>query len=152
MDSFPNIVLDSLNGLNIGPDQNAPQFTIINTYQLSDNVSWTHNKHTVKVGIEGRKYISPQSFTQRARGDYEYSSLQQYLDDLSLGILAQRSVGQSTYYGDQAALYWFVNDNWRIKQNLTLNFGVRYEYTTTPFGIRSQSLNSLASSTRRRGI
>ena len=64
LDSFPNIVLNSLNGLNIGPDQNAPQFTIINTYQLSDNISWTHNKHTVKLGIEGRKYISPQSFTQ----------------------------------------------------------------------------------------
>src|SRR6202040_1118104 len=27
LDSFPNIVLNSLNGLNIGPDQNAPQFT-----------------------------------------------------------------------------------------------------------------------------
>src|ERR1700719_1564027 len=67
LDSFPNIVLNSLNGINIGPDQNAPQFTIINTYQLSDNISWTHNKHTVKLGIEGRKYISPQSFTQRAR-------------------------------------------------------------------------------------
>ena len=145
LDSFPNIVLNSLNGLNIGPDQNAPQFTIINTYQLSDNISWTHNKHTVKLGIEGRKYISPQSFTQRARGDYEYNSLGQYLDDLSPDALAQRSVGQSTYYGDQSALYWFVNDNWRIRQNLTLNFGVRYEYTTTPFGIRSQSLNEIAS-------
>lgn len=145
LDSFPNIVLNSLNGLNIGPDQNAPQFTIINTYQMADNVSWTHNKHTVKLGIEGRKYISPQSFTQRARGDYEYTTLQQYLDDLSPDFLAQRSVGQSTYYGDQSAVYWFVNDNWRIRQNLTLNFGMRYEYTTTPFGIRSQSLNSIAS-------
>jgi Carboxypeptidase regulatory-like domain len=145
LDVFPNITLNSLNFNNIGPDGNAPQFTIQNTYQLSDSISWTHNKHTVKVGIEGRKLISPQSFTQRARGDYEYNSLGQYLDDLSPDALAQRSVGQSTYYGDQSALYWFVNDNWRIKQNLTLNFGLRYEYTTTPFGIRSQSLNSIAS-------
>src|ERR1700730_5643401 len=145
LDSFPNIVLFSLNGLNIGPDGNAPQGTIINTYQMSDNISWTHNKHTVKLGIEGRKYISPQQFTQRARGDYEYNSLSQYLQDQSPDFLAQRSVGQATYYGDQSALYWFVNDNWRIRQNLTLNFGVRYEYTTTPFGIRSQSLNSIAS-------
>jgi Carboxypeptidase regulatory-like domain len=145
LDVFPNITLNSLNFNNIGPDGNAPQFTIQNTYQLSDSISWTHNKHTVKVGIEGRKLISPQSFTQRARGDYEYNTLGQFLDDLSPDALAQRSVGQSTYYGDQSALYWFVNDNWRIKQNLTLNFGLRYEYTTTPFGIRSQSLNSIAS-------
>jgi hypothetical protein len=145
LDSFPNIVVYSLNGLNIGPDPNAPQFTIQNTYQASDSISWTHKAHTLKFGIEGRKLISPQSFTQRARGDYEYNSLGQYLDDLSPDFLAQRSVGQSTYYGDQSALYWFVNDNWRIRQNLTLNFGVRYEYTTTPFGIRSQSLNEIAS-------
>jgi len=145
LDSFPNIVVNSLNGINIGPDPNAPQFTIQNTYQASDSISWTHKAHTLKFGIEGRKLISPQSFTQRARGDYEYNSLGQYLDDLSPDALAQRSVGQSTYYGDQSALYWFVNDNWRIRPNLTINLGVRYEYTTTPFGVRSQSLNEIAS-------
>ena len=145
LDQFPNIVLNSLNGLNIGPDGNAPQFTIQNTYQASDSITWTHRAHTLKFGIEGRKLISPQSFTQRARGDYEYTSLQQYIDDLSPDFLAQRSVGQSTYYGDQSAVYFFINDNWRIRQNLTLNFGVRYEYTTTPFGIRSQQLNEIAS-------
>jgi hypothetical protein len=144
LDSFPNIVLNSLGGLNIGPDPNAPQFTIQNTYQASDSVSWTRNKHTLKFGIEGRKLISPQSFTQRARGDYEYSNLQQYINDISPDVLAQRSVGSSTYYGDQSAIYWYVNDNWRLRPNFTLNFGVRYEYTTTPFGIRSQKLNSIA--------
>jgi hypothetical protein len=145
LDSFPNIVLNDLNGLNIGPDPSAPQFTIQNTYQIADSVSWTHNKHTLKYGIEGRKLIAPESFIQRSRGDYEYNSLQQYLDDLSPDVLAQRSVGVPTYYGDQSAIYFFVNDNWRIRPNLTLNFGTRYEYTTTPFGIRSQSLNAIAS-------
>src|SRR5580700_6713048 len=145
LDQFPNIVLQSLNGINIGPDGNAPQATIQNTYQAADSISWTHRAHTLKFGMEGRKVISPQSFTQRARGDYEYNSLGQYLDDVSPDFLAQRGVGAPTYYGDQSAIYWYVNDNWRIRQNLTLNFGMRYEYTTTPFGIRSQSLNSIAS-------
>jgi len=145
LDSFPNITLDSLGGLDIGPDSSAPQFTIQNTYQASDAITWTHNKHTLKFSIEGRKLISPQSFTQRSRGDYEYSNLQLYINDLSPDVLAQRSVGSSTYYGDQSAIFWNVNDNWRIRPNLTLNLGVRYEYTTTPFGIRSQSLNSISS-------
>jgi len=144
LDSFPNIILFDLNGLQIGPDQNAPQFTIQNTYQASDSVTWTHDKHTLKFGLEGRKLIAPESFVQRARGDYDYNSLQQYLNDLSPDFLGQRSVGVLTYYGDQSALYWFANDNWRIKPNLSFNFGVRYEYTTTPVGIRSQSLNSIA--------
>ena len=145
LDTFPNIVINSLNGINVGPDGNAPQFTIQNTYSIADSITWTHNKHTLKFGLEGRKLIAPESFTQRSRGDYEYNSLQQYLNDVSPDYLAQRSVGASTYYGDQAALYWFANDNWRVRPNLTFNLGVRYEYTTTPFGIRSQELNSAAS-------
>jgi hypothetical protein len=145
LDSFPNIQLLSLNGLQIGPDPNAPQSTIQNTYQASDSISWTHKAHTLKFGIEGRKLIAPESFVQRARGDYDYTTLQQYLNDLSPDFLGQRSVGALTYYGDQSALYWFANDNWRIRPNLTLNLGVRYEYTTTPVGIRQQSLNEVAS-------
>ena len=145
LDTFPNIILNDLNGLQLGPDQNSPQFTIQNTYQASDSVSWTRRNHAFKFGIEGRKYISPQSFTNRARGDYDYNSLQQYLDDISPDALAQRGVGASTYYGDQSAIYWFVNDNWRLRPNLAVNLGVRYEYTTTPFGIRSQALNKIAS-------
>ncbi len=144
LDQFPNITIYSLNGMDIGPDGNAPQFTIQNTYQATEALTWNHGKHTVKGGIEGRKLISPQSFTQRARGDYEYNSLNQYLTDYSPDYLGQRSVGQSTYYGDQVAIYWFVNDTWRVTRNLTLNLGLRYEYTTTPYGIRSQSLNNTA--------
>jgi hypothetical protein len=145
LDSFPNITIDSLNFLNVGPDPNGPQFTIQNTYQAVDSVTWTKGKHTLKFGIEGRKLISPQSFTQRARGDYEYVDLQSYLIDRSPDAFGQRSVGASTYYGDQSAAYWYVNDNFRLRSNLTLNLGVRYEYTTTPFGIRSQDLNEAAS-------
>jgi hypothetical protein len=145
LDQFPNITIDSLNNLNVGPDPNAPQGLVQNTYSLADAVTWTHDKHTLKVGIEGRKAISPQFFTQRSRGDYEYLSFQQYLLDLSPNSFAQRSVGASTYYGDQSAIYWYANDNWRIRPNLTLNLGVRYEYTTTPDGIRAQQLNNAAS-------
>ena len=145
LDVFPNVTVNSLNALNMGPDGNAPQFTIQNTYQASEALSWTKGAHTLKFGVEGRKLIAPAEFTQRSRGDYEYTTLQQYLDDLSPDYLSQRSVGLSTYYGDQSAIYWFVNDNWRVRPNLTFNLGVRYEYTTIPFGERSQVLNQDAS-------
>jgi hypothetical protein len=145
LDSFPDLLFDELNTLQLGPDPNGPQFTYQNLYQASDNVTWTKSHHTLKFGVEGRKYISPQSFTQRSRGDYEYSSMDRYFRDLNPDLLAERSNGNPIYYGDQTALYWFVNDDWRIRQNLTFNIGVRYEYTTIPFGERSQSFNQAAS-------
>lgn len=144
LDQFPNLVFVNEN-LQLGPDPNGPQGTIQNTYQVVDNVSWTRGKHTLQFGVEGRKYISPQSFTQRSRGDYDYTSLELYLNDGVPDQLAERSVGPPIYYADQAAFYWYANDNYRIRPNLSLNLGVRYEYTTIPFTERLQRLNSISS-------
>jgi len=143
LDTFPNIQIAELN-LQIGPDPNGPQFTIQNVYQAIDNVSWTKGNHNFKFGTEFRKYISPQQFTQRSRGDYDYSSLNFFMQDLSPDQLGERSTGNSNYYGDQIGFYWFANDNWKIRRNLSLNLGLRYEYTTVPFTERLQTLNQIA--------
>jgi len=143
--NFPNLTFDDLNFLQLGPDPNGPQFTFQNVYQLGDNLTWTKGHHTLKFGVEGRKYISPQSFTQRSRGDYEYGSVDRFLRDVNPDVLAERSLGNPVYYGDQSAVYWYANDEWRVHPNFTLNLGVRYEYTTIPFGERSQALNQAAS-------
>jgi hypothetical protein len=145
LDSFPNLVLNDLNFLQIGPDGNAPQSTIQNTYQVTEAITWTKSAHTLKFGIEGRKLIAPETFTQRVRGDYEYNNTLTFLQDGTPDSLAERSNGNPVYYGDQSALYFYGNDNWRIRKNLTLNLGLRYEYTTIPFTQRSQALNSAAS-------
>ncbi len=145
LDSFPNLTFDDLGGLNVGPDPNAPQSTIQNLYQLVDNVSWTKGNHTLRFGFDGRKYISPQTFTQRVRGDYEWAALDDYLHDLSPTTFGERSSGNFIYYGDQTALYGYANDIWRIAPTFTLNYGLRYEFTSVPFGQRAQSLNAAAS-------
>jgi hypothetical protein len=144
LDSFPNLIFFDL-GLQIGPDSNAPQFTIQNLYQATDNVTWTKSNHTFKFGMEARKFISPQSFTQRARGDYDYNTVDLYLRDVNPDNLAERSLGNPVYYGDQIGIFWYASDSWRVRQNLTLNLGLRHEYTTIPFGERSQKLNIAAS-------
>jgi hypothetical protein len=145
LDAFPNITLFDLGaGLIIGPDGNAPQFTIQNFYQVVDNISWIKGKHNLKFGGEYRWYISPQSFTQRARGDYEYNGSQVFFEDVSPDNFGQRSTGSTTYYGNQKAVYWYVNDTWRVNTHLSLNMGVRYEYTTTPTGANRQALNTLS--------
>jgi hypothetical protein len=145
LDSFPNIVIYDQNGLSYGPDSNAPQTTVQNLYQAVDNISWIKGKHNFKVGFDGRKYIAPQTFTQRVRGDYEYNYLTEFLHDLAPTYLGERSTGNFVYYGDQTALYGYVNDTWRVAPTLTLNYGLRYEFTSVPVGERAQSLNSAAS-------
>jgi hypothetical protein len=143
LDQFPTLIFDDLN-LTVGPDPQAPQFTVQNTYQLLDNVTWIKGAHTLKIGFDARKYIAPSSFTQRSRGEYWYSSLEVYLKDLTPDTEAQRGLGDVVYYGDQVAFYSFINDAWRVRPNLTMNLGLRYEYTTIPYSERLQTLNAIS--------
>ena len=145
LDSFPTFYIYDQNALAYGPDGNAPQSTIQNLYQFTDNVSWVKGNHTLKFGFDGRKFISPQSFTQRVRGDYEWNFLTEYLHDLAPTAFGQRSTGDFFYYGDQTALYGYGNDTWRVRPTITLNFGLRYEFTSVPVGERTQAINAAAS-------
>jgi Carboxypeptidase regulatory-like domain/TonB dependent receptor-like, beta-barrel len=143
LDQFPNIEIFDL-GAQLGPDPNAPQFGIQNTYQLTDSVVWTKGAHTLKFGFDGNKLISPQSFTQRARGDYEWSYLSDYLYDYTPDYLAERTLGNVIYYGDRITTALFVNDTWKISPNLTANLGLRWEYQSLPYTERLQTLNSIS--------
>ena len=146
LDAFPNLVFLDLggNGLQLGPDSQSPQFTIQNLYQFVDNITWTKGAHTLKFGGEYRWYISPQSFTQRQRGDYEYNSTRLFLEDLSPDNIGERSQGSVTYYGNQKAVYWYANDVWKLNTHLTLNLGIRYEYTTISSSESQQTLNQIS--------
>jgi hypothetical protein len=143
LDAFPNLTITELGGLNVGPDPSAPQYAIQNNYQALDNVSYVKSNHTLKLGIEGRKNISPQKFIQRSRGDYTYATLENFALDQVPGF-GQRSFGNVGYSGDQYGLFWYVNDIWKVRPNLSINLGVRYEYTSTPYGWTQQSLNAVA--------
>jgi len=45
---------------------------------------------------------------------------------------ALRGAGSGTVADNYNALYWFVQDDWKITPRLTLNLGLRYEYTGVP--------------------
>jgi hypothetical protein len=144
LDQFPNLTFDDLN-LQVGPDSSTPQGYVQGTLQATDNLTKTWGHHTFKTGYQFQDIIASNNFVQRSRGDYDYSTLDLYLHDLSPDSLGERSVGVA---GGIPAGYLFhsvfFNDDYRIKPNLTLNLGVRYEYVTVPVVSRYQSFSSAA--------
>jgi hypothetical protein len=150
LDMFPNLAFDDLN-LQMGPDPNTPSGEIANNLQIQDNLTKTIGRHAIKVGYALADTILTGTFVQRARGDYDYASLEQYLLDLSptggnlSGVSGERSIGANNgvpfgFLQNSA----FVNDDFRIRPNLTLNLGLRYEYVTMPVGSRAQQYSAIA--------
>jgi hypothetical protein len=144
LDAFPNLTIEQDLSLQLGPTDTAPQSGVQNTYQIVNNTTWTTGAHTFKFGIDGRKYIAPTNFIQRVRGDYNYATLERFLLDLSPDLLAERNTGGVPYDGNQIDFYWYVQDDWKVTRNLTLNLGLRHEYKGIPAGDKLQALNAIS--------
>lgn len=143
LSGFPAISIQQGLNLQLGPSAIAG--AALNLYQLSDNVNWTLGSHTVRFGADVRRYIGPLSFGSLGAGSYAYSTLERFVLDQSPDVLGARSFGNLTYSGNQWNTYGYVNDSWRLRPNLNINLGVRYEYVSIPTTLSYQGLNSIAS-------
>jgi hypothetical protein len=139
---FPVIQIDQLNGITLGPD--GPSGSIQNLFQLQDNLSFVRGNHTIKVGYHFTDVILTNYFIQRVLGNYEYSTFQQYLQDLTPDVLGERSAGPTSYPLGFLQNEAFAGDDWKARPNLTINFGVRYEYVTMPVASRYQTFSNAA--------
>jgi hypothetical protein len=139
---LPNLSFGDLSGLQ---DVN-PQLLRNQTYTFSDNVVWIHGKHTWRWGGDFRRVQINTETSSNARGSFLFTGIntseivsgQQVpgtgydFADFLLGLPQQTSVqfGQDNYHFH--ANYWdlYAQDEWKMRGNLTLNLGVRYEYVS----------------------
>lgn len=144
--NFPNAIVADL-GLNLGPEGNSPQGGTQNIYQILDNISYTRGRHQLKFGVEYRNWIAPSDFLPRARGEWGYQNFSQLINDqIPTGLNgALRGAGSGFFAGNQNAIYWFAQDDFKVSSRLTFNLGLRYEYASNPRDASLQALNSIAS-------
>jgi hypothetical protein len=147
---FPAFYFDDVGtGLFFGPNPGYPSGEIQDELQLSDSITKTFNRHTIRAGYDFRDVILSTSFVSYPNGDYWYSSLERYLTDLTPDYFGERFLGANgPLTGPMPAGFLqnaaYLQDDYRILPNLTLNLGVRYEYVTVPILSRAQQLSAIA--------
>ena len=145
LDSFPNISIEQDLDIQIGPYLGSPQSGVQNTYQIVNNLTWVRGRHTLKLGVDARRNITSELFVQRQRGDYNYSTLERFLLDLSPDIQAERNTGGGVYHGNNTEFYSYFSSETKVRRNVTLTLGLRHEYKGIPYGDTLQQLNAISS-------
>lgn len=118
-----------INGFGIGAPGTFDQWT----YAAKDVLTKVHGSHTIKMGGEITKLFFLDLAPWNARPTYDFRNIWDFLNDApaeeqatfnpTTGVPTDfRKDTRSTLYG------FFVQDNYKVRSNLTLTMGLRWEY------------------------
>jgi hypothetical protein len=146
---LPNVVLSSLTGLN----EQQPSFLLSQTIALTETLNWIYAKHNLRFGGDYRRVHRDLLGGSNATGTYTFSGLftedaahdattGSSLADFLLGLPQETTIDASagkSYLRDNV---WdaYATDDWRARTNLTLTYGLRYEF----FAPYTEKYNRLA--------
>jgi hypothetical protein len=140
--------IDIGNFTQLGNLSGWPLFTTPNrTYQIADNISYTHGVHTFRFGGEVRRGSTDNLRDRRGQGRIQFFGgftpgfpvIDTFGDTSSTALedfLAGNPGGGQIFVGDSErhvhfwSFAWFVADDWRATPRLTVNLGLRYELNT----------------------
>jgi Carboxypeptidase regulatory-like domain len=130
----------------LGSTSNLPQGRITNTYELYDNMSlvapFGASKHSWRWGYHIRREDARRFLDGSARGNFSFASFADF---------AAGKVNTATLLFGSTLCYWqrypwdvYWQDTYKVKDNFTLNYGVRYEYPSAIHQVRNQATNFIA--------
>ena len=123
----------------IGGDNNVPKgYGPSSIYDLVDHVSYLHGKHAFKFGGEMLYFNAPYGSFSAGRGVFSFqpgdllNGNSTALEDFLAGVPHKANLleGNAARVLTQWDYSGFFEDAWRVKQNVTVNLGLRYEYFT----------------------
>jgi hypothetical protein len=125
----------------------TPAQAINQTISFSDFVAWRHKKHNMRFGgdirrvhadsIGGSDPLGQYTFTGYATSNHQDQSTAtggqtsgSGFADFLLGLPTSTKLqaGLHKVYLRENVYDWYATDDFRVKANLTLNYGLRYEY------------------------
>lgn len=132
-------------GMTIGFSRQGPTNLVDNTFGWSDTVTWVRGRHTFKFGGSFVPYQDNTVFDFFINGRFRFTGTRftgNNFADFLLGV--PRNYLQFPEAPSDIrtkAFYWFAEDEWHVRRNLVLTFGIRYEYSQPKFDTRGRSFS-----------
>jgi hypothetical protein len=123
----------SIKGLStLGATINDPRYFRMNNYQPSDDLTIVRGAHTLKTGVSLERFQWNTANFNRIGGDYAFDSLSSFLQGNVQSVVVPFP-GSEPNRGIRALMFGtYFQDDYRVTPRLTLNLGIRYEFTTVP--------------------
>jgi hypothetical protein len=144
-------------GVSFGQSSALPQFFTENQFQYQGHLSFVRGLHSFRTGAEYRRIRNGSSFEANKNGFFLPHGVEELLTDGFFGDEADAALGTSFggftfaqaavnpvagglpefyrgYRANEFAVY--LQDDWKVRPNLTLNLGVRWEYFGVPHNFR----------------
>jgi outer membrane receptor protein involved in Fe transport len=117
---FNSVSLPGFDKLN----QKADAVKAPTTYTIKDDFTWTRGLHTLKAGVEIKRVVY--NYSQASENALVYASLTGFaanqLDQVNLiGGVPTHGLLKTEYFS-------YVQDTWKLRPELTVNLGLRYEF------------------------
>ena len=128
--ALANISFTGSGLLGYGPATTAPQGRIINSYQVQDNLSWVKGRHQIKAGVNYTYQKSPNPFLPNVNGHFIFSDWGTYAANVPSAT--QITLGVPRLDFKEHDSFFYVGDDWKVTQHLTLNLGLTYSYYGQP--------------------
>jgi outer membrane receptor protein involved in Fe transport len=127
----PTVTISGL--FNVGGASNFPQGRVTTAYQLSNTTTWNAGKHSMKFGADIRLNDVFNKAAFNSKGAFVFNNLQDYLNNNAFSVTT--ALQTANFNVDQWQNYFFVQDDFRVTSDLTLNLGLRYETSDVPLGM-----------------
>ena len=119
---------------NVGPGATARWHLIQNKFVGGDDFFWTQGAHSLKVGISVTR-IQNNIAVGREGGIFVFASLPGFLAATPIqfqGEINPYPGFTRTRYSREVQVFPYIQDDWKVRPNLTINLGFRYDYETNP--------------------
>ena len=117
----------------IGGASNFPQGRLTNAYQFSDTLTWNSARHTLKFGADVRLNDVDNRAAFDSKGTFVFNNLQDYMNNNAFQVV--QALQTASFQVQQWQNFFFVQDDFRVTADLTVNMGLRYEISDVPLGM-----------------
>ncbi|HEY6442545.1 MAG TPA: carboxypeptidase regulatory-like domain-containing protein [Candidatus Acidoferrales bacterium] len=118
----------------VGPGATARFHLIENKFTGGDDLSWTHGAHSITAGLSVTR-VQDNIAVGREGGIFVFASLPGFLAASPVQFQGETNPSPTfnrTRYSRAIEIFPYIEDDWKVRSNLTVNIGLRYDFETNP--------------------